>query len=467
MNQHPQGRAKEFRAQGFDPNKNLVSPGGKNLVVTQNNLIKIANTISGVYKRKLGDDEIRNLNSYIGGYPVKLVAGLTLPEQIKTVADDFIAAEKIYNSKITSRGVIDVANYEYVTDYMKKVLNSGGDNSIYNDDSLSVPTSDNFSEKTVFASLDNQNQSEKFDDKSTVSQILYQMFGGKSIIELMNQGSRTFSNYQSLVLRRHIINFDSRNRSLRDDAGTSPFTDYEFSLSFATATGTQGVIRLQNILQDIVRLEIREFWFPVSNLINSKSIALYKTIKVFIKELSASAVQYDLINFPDSKKTANFYHFELDVKQIVAGRALLVPNATGYAFNVEIKRLEKITFQFFDPFYLITNLPDRLLVSFGSATLFTATFRNTPIGEPTLLNIGDIVYFNLDITAYSGVALTQAQALNDIQGHTVIGLPTPGEFTINLTVTSIPSWPDEIQLFVGSRRVTFEMQALSVPDGRS
>lgn len=469
-----ESKEKEFKRQGINPgNVNLVAPGGLNLLITQDAFIDISNEISNKHvKRVLGKDEISALYAFVQSLPVKLLAGLDYNKQISIVANEFVKNYKVYNSLIQTRGYNSYSEPN-VKEYMKRELSSSDNNSIYNITGLAVQDNNGFRGKqsdSVPLDLTQENYS---NNEENIIDFVKKIVGEKNLPQLLNDSAKTYANFQSLILRRHIIPFDSKNRTIVSYTASppgvvpytivaNPFTEYVFSLNFASTPGKQGVIRLQNIIQDFVRVEIRRFWFPVVNSPNCSAILFYRKMRLLIKELLPSSIQLDVNTVIDGALTVQYYHFELDVKEYVNGRVLLEMRNEGYNFNSQIKRLEKVTFMFLDPFGVVINSPDWIIV--GPATLAVTAVTFVVATLDVTLFPGDIIYFNA--VDPLGTQTKQFAYLNRPEGHVITSVTTPPLQTISIdyilaeTITTY----DTIQVYLGSRRVNFELLFSSVPE---
>jgi len=262
------------------------------------------------------------------------------------------------------------------------------------------------------------------------NQLLQGFLGAENLTEVLKREKNSLINYDSVILPRRIISFNSRNRSQS--------TDYFWELvPFPTGGNSRGQIILGDTLQQIVRISCNSIRFPIPA--TNPNIVFYKKIKMLIIEFTG---QGTIISTNEDLSTKVFYTFEFD--SIRDGNYLNLTPTEPWTPNKVINQCSSISVRFYAQEQIIPDA-DRLtcVISNTNPAVITAP-------QPHYLITGDLVYFSS-----SGNTL-----LDQMSGY-YIAVLSATTFSINFDLSHSPAAITS-SVFFASKSIDFQLSFISL-----
>ena len=332
----------------------------------------------------------------------------------------------------------------------------------------------------------------------------------------MYEKMRSFNvTYQSTIIPRQTLCFDSRNRNDATSTLTSISWDLNYTKGKSSSTGN---VSVQRPIQHIIRVNIdNPFWLWVvqqnfylttdkkKNDITAISPSDFFRLTMNIEEFNAQAVTIELPR-GQNQLQYSYYTFSLNVTQIksITTNRVYVGAYTPFTFMKPLAQLDSITMRFYNDYNPIYILPDYFQYSNISKTTSITGTQIVEIGgmvgktaviyEQILKTLikdfkGNIVYpadivttYNLNtdffatpahITYVDMVTPEISRLLCDIAGwqtmldftgmvnHKLIGYSQNDKLRIDVTNTPIASLPDFSQTRTDPPLVGLYLDALS------
>ena len=470
MSNHPNthARHKEWRERGMPhqspqhtAENTMITEDSFRLLLTQASLVAISNKISAIVKRKMRTGEIAELTKFIAMLPAYNYYRMTVDKAQQTIANDFLTRFRVQLGLVQEQdiderisGIDRDTDSGGIVDYEKKeLLQFTPDENQYKFTAHAerrgnaiIDRAKMEGERSAPDNILPLNQVTQ-SSQAVVNRELYrgmktiQHFLDPDSVESMFMRIQTgITNYFNINLSRQLLQFDSRNR-----VPTS--SEYKWYLNRAGQPGQLGDVMIQDTLQQMIQMRLFPFWAPI----NASVLNPYAKIRVLIRELQAQSVTVtEFIDPSQSIPTLMYYHFELEVKQVVGDRMYLVPIQDLFNFRKPMAQIESVTFVFRTPFGPEVFDPDYGLftITYGLPTLFTIT-------NPTVtnLNTGDLIY------VYNSNSGNQAidTEINRPAGQVITKL-NPTQFTIAVDSSILVGTETDIKVYFGSKRIFFEIE---------
>jgi hypothetical protein len=475
--QHTIGRQAELQARGIGMNT-IITPDIGGILLEEDVVRHIANTISGITNRKMRAGEIDTLIAFVREMPPQQFFQKKLGVTVKTIAQMFVRrSQAMAQARPQDTGTVEglsgtdrhtdrasIADYQ-IRELMQTTASENpykitahadrrGDAVIDRDRADGYRSSPN----NVMGSGGPQNigvgagiPPPFFQNVSMTLEYIRRFIDPANLDELFKRAHTSLSTglqtYHGITFPHRDISFDSRNRDISD----SKPNVIKWYINSSGQLGSRGDIHLQDTLQQIIRMRIAPFWLPVSNPIND----FYSTVDMYIHELFQ---RVDVVEFLDSDQsiaTQYGYHFRFRITRRGKDRIYLEPEEADYTFSKPVAQLDSVTVSFRNPFAQVTLPADSgvYTVTYGNPTLFTLTS-----GTNNQLNTGDLIYvlnFN-----------SPSQSINDEFNTTdglIITRISNTQFTVSIDTSSLaPGTLTGINVFYGSKRVFFQIEFTSL-----
>lgn len=256
-----------------------------------------------------------------------------------------------------------------------------------------------------------------------------------------------YDTFNRISLIRQQVLLDSRNRSLADDRPNARL----WNIFTAGSYGNQGTVMLRDTLQNIVEMELSEFWIPVPTTRST----YYGTIAMEIPELQAQSTPITEFLQTNNNRTikADFYSWLLSIERVTGDLMLLKPVVPNLRFRFPVARMEHITLRFWSPYEELTLQQDFLSFTMTYGVVTTLSFP-TDNGNPVVHNIstGDLIYI---YNSSTGNAILDA-VLTQKTGYFATRINAT---TITIPVdTSVLVGSQVVNIFIGSKRLNIQFR---------
>lgn len=493
--QPPPGMPPDKGVRPFIPEDTLMTPGNYGrLVITKQALSLISNRISKITKAPMSAGQINALISHINALPETPFYNLTFVQACDKIAGDYVNRSRIAarthqeSGDISRLADLDDGGLAGMSEYQRRELeqltpnenpystqafaNRRG-NAVVDEQRVdgirsspdgiapaaSLPYGPNgpagpvsnysgFNRANLTGGYEGRGGSGSADESLKVMipavKLISQTLEPKNLDSLLNRNRNLYNTYDNITMVRQTVQFDSRNRLL-----TSNTNRLEWDIHTAGQPGQLGAIRMEDTLQDFIAVTLHPFWLPVVDLEDD----YYETIHMDIKELSHQHVPVtEYLDTDESIPETSHYVFELRIKERVLNRVYVVPKEETFKLRNPRKRLEKLTVDFRTPFQLLTIQSDRVTftMTYGNPTVMVST-------TPHNIVTGDLIYI---YNSSSGDAATDA-LITQRQGWFATRVD---DYTINISLdtSALAGSQTNIRTFIGSKRVSFELEFLSL-----
>lgn len=457
---------KELQKRGI-PLNTILTPDNCQILLTKDALRSIANRISQETNKKFTTPEIEQLINFITRLPTTKFHGKNISEAYENISNAYIdryivkknlIERNIPTSIIELTKLNEISEDPSINDYQRKEINQfTKDENPYkyamfaNRRGDAVVDQDRVDGKR--SSPDGLPSGRKLSpeeiDKANYKalKMVQNFLNPDSINDLIGRISSCYTNFSSINLPHQTIPLDSRNRLVTNTS----LTEYTWNIHTAGQPGHLGDIRIQDTLQQVVKIDIGSFWLPMYPVVGS----YYNRIRLLIKEFSSqSNIVTEFLNPNQTEPTVYYYHFEFNIISISGNKVFLEPVNRSYIFRKPFARVETLTISFRTPFELLPFTPDRGLytLTFGNPTLFTITSE-----AAHLLATGDLVYvINSDPTSNE-----IANNINRQIGW-FITVISPTQFTIPYDSSAAGGSETNIEIYYGSKRVFLPIEFTSL-----
>lgn len=445
------------------PLNSLVTRDTSDMFLSTNVIIHIANNISASIGRKMTSGEISLLQDFIQNSSRTPYTDITLRLACQKFATNFLArnrlkAEIVKNNIETS--VVTLANLDEITtdptmvDYQVKEIKQFTKNeNQYKYDAFA----DRRGDAVVDSGRVNGNRSspdglpsgkklsidEVYASQYKTSKILEQVFNPKSIDELIGRFSNTYSTFLSVNLPHQTVPLDSRNRLITN----SSLTEYSWNIHTAGQFGSQGDIKIQDTLQQVIQMSLGGFWLPMTPITGS----YYDKIHMLVKEFSSQSIFVsEFLSSNNNRPTVSYYHFEFNITQTSGSKVFLEPVKRSYEFRKPISQVNTLTINFRTPFGQLILPPDRgvFTMTFGNPTIFDIT------SDPAHgLATGDLIYI---LNAATGNTIIDKLITRE-EGYIITKISATS-FSIALDTSSLGGTETGISIYYGSKRIFLQLE---------
>lgn len=466
---HRQGRDKEFqRRRALQTQASIITPDNHEILLTQNSLTTIANTVSSIIGKKLQRSDVDNLVKFVRSLPPDRYYSLSLSEAQEKISGQFLSRyHAIANNFSEESDIEGMLGIDHITDgpgtlqeYQKMEL----EQLTRNENPLKFTEYQNRRGNAVVdrprvegerSSPDSLKGSHKVSDeelrKTTydTAKLVERFLDPKSIDNMFNSMRQVWTTYQTITLPHQTVPLDSRNRLVTHNT----IGEYKWNIHAAGKAGQLGDIRMQDVLEEVIQMKISPLWIPVNDVLDD----YYAKIRLLIKEFSSQSIQVtEFLDSHQSIPTTTYYHFEFEIERRDKNRLYLVPVCDTFKFRTHFARVETITTCFFAPFDKVDLDNDRIIcsVASGSPTVFTSSTDHN-------LATGDLVY----VLNYASTNLPALNStVNRTKGYVVTKINAT-QFSIVVDTTgSLPDPATNIHVILGSKRIFFELEFTSLQD---
>jgi hypothetical protein len=459
------GRRKEFRERGI-PEDTMISTDTYDLILRQDSLNRISNSISRIIGRKMLEGEINQLVNFIAHARESTYYNLSYAQAIQKIANSFIARFKTArataleedNDSLIS-GVSRDTDQPTISDYERKeIAQFSPDEQQYKftafADRRGNAVIDEKKDAGLRSTPDNilpvgSGPPGELDKQVyRMAKLVSDFMAPESTEQMFNRIETSNLSYNSVNLRHQTVQFDTRNRLPQTSQATN---NYKWYIHTAGQVGQLGDIRTQDTLQQIVKMTLSPFWAPL----NSSVVNPYRQIRMLVLEYISQAITVAEFNDPTlSEPTAEHYHFQLDVQEVRGDRMLLTPREAFYFRYPVANILNTFTVHFRTPF--LNEVFDidsgTFTITYGNPTLFTITNPST-----FTLSTGDLVYI---YNSNSGDSVID-DAINQLSGWFIAKLSNT-QFTIALDSSAVAGDEENIYVYYGSKRIFFQIEFTSL-----
>lgn len=249
-------------------------------------------------------------------------------------------------------------------------------------------------------------------------------------------------NPQSLIAHNYIV-FDSRNRSL----STASTTDFSWNYITDSNSVQTGSVTSLGIIRDIVGMRI--FPIRIPNITNNSDNEM-KRISVLVKEFIGQSYVG-----PESRN----YHFIMEANTN-SGDSFIdlshVNDVSSYFyFNNPITKIDGFTFNFGNPFQLISFPTDRLagVFTYGASTTITFSSAHN-------LQNGDRVYISNFTTNSPTTDSVTIAAMNNANGLLISGV-TSTAFNVSINTSGTNNIVGQsLTIYFGRYRIIIHLELL-------
>jgi hypothetical protein len=448
----------------------LITLDNHEILYTQDSLIKTANAVSAIKKRKMNDSEVGQLVEYVKLIPPERFFGKRLNESIDFIARNFVTRGT--GLMLNPEGRLEhTLGIDEITDgpgsmreYQKMEINqlTANENQIKYTNYPDKRGNAVLDRKRVEGHNSSPDNIPPFSDTHTTGtpgtvsgprpsaellasiKLLNSFLDPKSIQDTFNGVRQVWTTYQTITLPHQTIPLDSRNRLLYNTSRR----EYSWYLNPAGQAGQMGNIHIQDTLKEIIRMQVSPFWLPVSSAMSG----YYGKIRMVIKEFSSQSIP--VVEYPFSDESAPLeyvYHFEFETRRRDKNKLYLVPIYNTFNFRTSIARVEKLTIAFRTPFNELEFEPDRMDMTMTSALIPTVTSV-----VPHNLSTGDLVYF----TKYNSANSTLNTLVNRQEGY-FITKTGPTTFTVPID-TTVAGVTLSVAVYFGSKRLITQIEFTSL-----
>lgn len=454
-------KEKEYRKSGFRLDT-LVTPDNHRLFISREFLLLMANKVSSITNKKCTVPEIEQMDIFLKKYPPSKFNNGTMSNALELLANEFInryAVEKKIADKNSSTSVVSLTKLNEVTD---------------------DPTIDEYQKKEIkqFTLNENQNKYSAFTDrrgnavvdkernegirstpdgypsghKISINEVNEQNYetlklvknflNPDSIDQLVSRFSSSYLSFTNVSLPHQIVPLDSKNRLLSNTSNN----EYSWNLNYSTNIGQLGDIKVQDTIQQVMRMSVESFWIPLT-YINT----YYSRIRMLIKEFTIQSIwDSEFVSSDINKSNLYYYHFEFNITQTSGDRAFLEPVNKDYTFRKPFAQVNTLTISFRTPFQSLTFDDDRgvYTITYANPTVFTLTS-----GTNNNLATGDLIYV---INSDSGNT-TIDQLLNNINGYIITKISATS-FSIPVDTSALVGTQTGVDVYYGSKRIVVPMR---------
>jgi len=466
---HAYGRQKELGARRVK-NNTIVTPDNQGILLEKETLLSISNKISSITGAKMTATSVSELVDMIKYMPPEQFFKRSLNHAENTIAKMFMTKHLREAAHVDVGLDRDGGDNTHLGDYMKQeVMQTSADehqykytahadrrgNSIIDRDRVDGLRS---SPNNVASSY-GINPELGVNDPAFIGKIMEALnrvgssFDPENIDQMFDRARSSvpgLQTFQNICFPHRVVPLDSRNKLQAHNMEN----EIKWNLHSSGDSGRLGDVRIQDTLQEVIRVKICPFWIPIQDPLDE----YYDKIRIHIKEFWQASIVTEFLESDQTTPTTYNYHFEMEITEKKADRILLTPICNTYTFSKPIARIETLTVCFRSPFKAITLLDDQ--------GLFTMTY-SIAAAAPTVfsinsgvhnLNTGDLVYI-ID-TNTGNNALTST--INRTSGHFITRINNT-DFSINVdTNTLSPGSETNISVVYGSKRIFLQMEFTSL-----
>jgi hypothetical protein len=465
---HTQGRNKELqRRRALQENgASIITPDNFNILLTGKSVTTIANNVSQLTGEKMHRTDLDILIKFVRGLPPGQYYKLGLAQAQKQIAGQFLSRyDEIVRNFSEESDIEKRVGIDSITDgpgtlleYQKKEI----DQLTRNENQLKYTS---FQDRRGNAMVDRDRvdgtrsapdgikPSYKVSD-AEVQKALYEGMGTikkflapESIDAMFNHMRQVWTTFATVTLPHQTIPLDTRNRLLTHYVNN----EFKWSLNLAGQPGQLGNLRIQDNLQEIIKMKICPFWIPANDVMDD----YYAKVRMLIKEFQSQSIE--VTQFLDPQEcipTTQYYHFEFEIQRRDKNRIYLVPVCPEFIFRKPFARVETLTICFFSPYELIDFDADRIVSTVNAAN--PAQFTST---TPHNLATGDLVYvLNYD----SGISSLNSE-VNRQKGYFVTKIDATN-FTIEVDTTAAGGDVFNVNVILGSKRIFMEIEFTSLEE---
>jgi hypothetical protein len=467
---HQQARIKELqrrRALQRNPNGvSILTPDNFEILLTVESVTTIANKVSEIIGEKMSRTEVDSLIQFVSMLPPDRYYTQSLME-----AQDKIAAQFLNKMPAMAKHFSDESDLEHrlgiddITDgpgtlreYQKMEL----DQLTKNENQLKYTSFQNRRGNAMvdrnrvegdYSSPDSIKPSHKITD-ADVQKALFEGMGmvkrfldPESIDDMFNSFRQVWTTFATVSLPHQTIPLDSRNRLLNhNEVG-----EYKWYIHAAGVPGQLGNLRIQDTLQEVIKMRVCPFWIPVNDVMDD----YYGKVRLLIKEFQSQSIQ--VTQFLDSQEcepTVQNYHFEFEIERRDKNKLYLIPCNPDYIFRKPFARVETITTCFFSPYDFIDLDADRVVCTVNDAN--PAQFTSS---QPHNLATGDLVY----VLDYDSGIQSLNTAMNRTKGYIATKIDDVN-FTIEVDTTAAGGDVTNVHCILGSKRIFLEIEFTSLEE---
>ena len=451
------------------PLHTILTPDNHQILLEKDTLRNIANIIATKTNRKPEVSDIDQLINFIKILPPHKFNKITLNDAQHKIANWFLERYAIQDRIIDENketSVVELTKLNEITDmpgiveYQNKEINqfTKNENSYkydYFSDRRGNAVVDYNKVNKNFSSPDSLPPGKKLtleeynkNNYETLS-LVKNFLDPDSVEKLIGRISSSYLNFQSISLVHQTVPLDSRNRLVNDPN----LTEYTWNIHTAGKPGSQGDIRIQDTLQQVVQMEIGQFWLPMTAPITGD---YYNKVRMLVKEfLTQSNYVTEFLTSNISDPTVSYYHFEFDIVATQGNRVLLNPVNKLYTFRKPFAQVNKLTISFRTPFDQWVFPPDRgvYTITYGNPTVLTITSYPFITGIST----GDLIYI---LNSSSGNATIDA-FLTRTTGYIATKISNI-QFSIPLDTSILVGSELNINVYYGSQRVFFGLNFVTL-----
>lgn len=438
----------EYKARGFSPETTIVTPDNIGLLVSRDNLRRMANIASQNLKRPLSGDEIGLLFNFMQGLTAADYRGLSLADAEQAIVRDFLTRK---DAMRRARGLMDGDQPD---------IGTPGSNYFVEELRQLTPDENqikfaSFADRVGVALVDRDRAGGKRGTPNNFSgnrgptpeqtnKALYEMAGlitsfldPKSVDSMLQRIQSIQTTFHNINLPHQIIPLDSRGRKV-----TGNNSEYSWNINMSARPGSRGDLWVQDTVQQDIQMRVYPFWMPNHRLTNP-----YQKVRLLVHEFRDQAVRAsEFVGVPEHTEV-NPYHFELDVAATVGNRSLLQPSQKYFSFRRVLAQVNTITISFRTPYEPLELEPDSgvFAVATGSPTIFTGTV-------PHNLDTGDLIY----VQNFASTNAALNASINRESGWYATVLNAVS-FSI-IADTSAVGNQSGVSVYYGSKRITINLE---------
>lgn len=415
----------------------------RSVFLTRNSIIETATVLKDIIKRDVGKSEISGLISFIKNQNFNTFIDVEHDIVRQVMANAF--AKRIQSQKsggylidtheLLKRNIGRLNITDDPDDDVGTVYNPGAclpDTHV----NTSQPITNNPDSRGKSARVEHAYESfEQFDEKSNtalanMTKVIEDSFSGlRSEFKLLKTVQDVYSSYVLL---------DSRYRKIEGAIG-NPITSYKWEYT-PTIYTTQGTANVISRIQDILYIQVQEFYIPYTAAADN----VYRRVSMLIEEFSALAVIAH-----ENRRYHMLFHTNIDGNRIRLG---VPPTDEGkFRFATPINKVDQLTLSFGSPLTQIQFDPDRYNVTIipinpaETQILFTQAHN---------VNNGEVVILSGFSTAATTTDDVQINVINQLQGHVVnVVNATTLSIVVNLTTITALATAPVVECFITTRRI--------------
>ena len=408
--------------------------------LTRNSIIETATVLKDVIKRDVRKSEVSGLVAFIKNQNFNTFIGVEHDIVRQVIANAF--AKRI---QLQKEGGYLIDTHELLKRNIGRLKITDGPKddvgTVYNPGTCLPDTGVNVAQP-ITHNPDSQ-------DNSSLIEHTYETFDEKSNETFGNMTKAITKSFDSLksefkVLRTvqdvysSYVLLDSRYRKI-EGAIDNPIKSYKWEYT-PTIYTTQGTANVISRIQDILYIQVQEFFIPYTAAADN----VYKRVSMLIEEFSALAVIAH-----ENRRYHMLFHTHIDGNRIRLG---VPPSDEGkFRFATPINKVDQLTVSFGSPLTQVEFDPDRYNV-----TIIPINPVETQILFPQTHNVnnGEVVILSGFSTADTVTDEIQINTINQLQGHVVnVVNATTLSIVVNLTTITALATAPVVECFITTRRI--------------